>query len=255
MPVLVHTFSAFSDNFGFLLHDTHSKNTAAIDAGDYDATRKALSNKEWTLTHIFITHHDWDHTDAIMPLKEQFDLKVFGPAAEADKIHGLDVKLAHGDITELGSTRLQAIHTPGHTLGHLCYFDINDRRLFSGDALFSLGCGRMFEGTPAPMWEGLKRLRELPDETKVYCGHEYSQANADFAISIDPDNKILRERADQIKSLRQNKEPTIPFELGQDKLANPFLRADAPELAKKMGMTGADPANVFAAIRKAKDNF
>ncbi|HTO27065.1 MAG TPA: hydroxyacylglutathione hydrolase C-terminal domain-containing protein, partial [Devosia sp.] len=145
--------------------------------------------------------------------------------------------------------------TPGHTLGHIVFHDREGKHLFSADALFSLGVGRMFEGTPGPMWAGVKALRELPDDTLVYCGHEYTQSNAKFALSIDPDNAALRKRADEVAALRLAGRPTIPFLLGEDKAANPFLRADDPVLARHYGLEGADPAEVFAAIRKGKDNF
>lgn len=255
MPVLIHTYPCLSDNYGYLLHDQATGATAAIDASDRDSLLAALNQRSWNLTEIFVTHHHFDHTDAIVPLKKQFDIKVSGPASEADKIAGLDAGLNDNDTIEFGQTRLKVIATPGHTLGHICFFDPDNKNLFSGDALFSLGCGRMFEGTPAPMWEGLKRLRDLPDETMVHCGHEYSTANAAFALSIDPENDALKMRAQNITQLRQNERATIPFNLGEDKLANPFLRADMPDIAQAMHLSGADPETIFAAVRKAKDNF
>jgi hydroxyacylglutathione hydrolase len=145
--------------------------------------------------------------------------------------------------------------TPGHTLGHIVYHDAAGGHLFSADALFSLGVGRMFEGTPGPMWEGVERLRALPDETLVYCGHEYTQSNARFALSVDPDNVALQLRAAEVDALRSQGKFSVPFKLGEDKRANPFLRADDPNLARRFGLDESDPAAVFAAIRKAKDEF
>ncbi len=255
MPVIIHTYPCLSDNYGYLLHDQATGATAAIDAPDKNAMLEALELRGWNLTDIFVTHHHFDHTDAIVPLKKQFDIKVSGPAAEADKIAGLDVKLSDNDTVELGQTQLKVIATPGHTLGHICFFDSDNKNLFSGDALFSLGCGRMFEGTPGPMWDGLKRLRELPDETLVHCGHEYSAANAAFALSIDPRNNALTTRAQNITLLRRNHQATVPFVLGEDKRANPFLRADKPDIAQAMHLMGAAPQTIFAAVRKAKDDF
>ncbi|MEQ8599160.1 MAG: hydroxyacylglutathione hydrolase [Devosia sp.] len=255
MGLIVDVFAARSDNFGYLVHDQASGRTAAIDAPEAGPIREALDQRGWTLTDIFITHHHIDHVEAIADLKQAFGTRVVGPRDEADKIEGLDELVGDGDTLELGETRFAVMATPGHTLGHVVFYDAEGGHLFSADALFSLGVGRMFEGTPGPMWAGLKRLRELPDETLVYCGHEYTQSNAKFALSIDPDNAALKTRAAEVESLRAAGRPTIPFNLGEDKKANPFLRADAPELARHYGLDGTDPAEVFAAIRKGKDNF
>jgi hydroxyacylglutathione hydrolase len=255
MGLIVDVFAARSDNFGYLVHDEASGRTAAVDAPEAAAIRNALLQRGWTLTDIFITHHHIDHVEAIAELKAEFGTRVVGPREEADKIEGLDELVGDGDTVTLGESRFQVMATPGHTLGHVVFHDAAGGHLFSADALFSLGVGRMFEGTPGPMWAGLQRLRDLPDETLVYCGHEYTQGNARFALSIDPDNAALKERAAEVDTLRAAGRPTIPFNLGQDKKANPFLRADAPELAKVYGLEGAEPSEVFAAIRKGKDNF
>ncbi|GHA25976.1 hydroxyacylglutathione hydrolase [Devosia pacifica] len=255
MSLIVDVFGARSDNFGYLAHDEATGRTAAIDAPEAGPILDALKRRGWTLTDIFITHHHQDHVEAIPALKAEYDVKVTGPKYEADKIEGLDVLVEAGDTVELGDTSFVVLFTPGHTLGHICYFDRADNVLFSADALFSLGCGRMFEGTPGPMWDGLKVLRDLPDETLIYCGHEYTQANAKFALSIDPENTALQARAADIEAQRSAGKPTIPTKLGEEKAINPFLRADDPYFAKHYGLEGADPAEVFAAIRKGKDNF
>jgi hydroxyacylglutathione hydrolase len=255
MSLIVDVFPARSDNFGYLVHDTASGRTAAIDAPEGAAIRTALLHRGWSLTDIFITHHHIDHVEAIPELKAEFGARVVGPRAEADKIAGLDALVTGGDTVSLGETVFHVYDTPGHTLGHIVFHDRDGKHLFSADALFSLGVGRMFEGTPGPMWAGVKALRELPDDTLVYCGHEYTQSNAKFALSIDPDNAALQKRADEVVALRLVGRPTIPFLLGEDKAANPFLRADDPVLARHYGLEGADPAEVFAAIRKGKDNF
>lgn len=255
MAVIIDVFPARQDNFGYLIHDEASGRTAALDAPDGAAIRAALTRRGWALSDIFITHHHRDHTEFIEELKAEFDARVVGPRAEAEKIAGLDELVGDGDRVSLGETIFEMIDTPGHTLGHVVYHDAAGKHLFSADALFSLGAGRMFEGTPGPMWAGLKRLRALPDETLVYCGHEYTENNSKFALSVDPDNAALQARAAEVKALREAGKATIPFVLGEDKLANPFLRADAPELARHYGLEGADPAEVFAALRKGKDNF
>ena len=255
MSVIVDVFPARSDNYGYLVHDEASGRTAAIDAPEAEAIETALAYRGWTLTDIFITHHHVDHVEAIPALKSKYNVRVVGPRAEADKIEGLDELVAGGDTVTLGETVFDIYDAPGHTLGHIVFHDKAGKHLFSADALFSLGVGRMFEGTPGPMWEGVKFLATLPDDTLVYCGHEYTESNARFALSIDPDNAALRQRADEVAALRLAGKATIPFLLGEDKQANPFLRADAPELAKAYGLEGASPAEVFAAIRKGKDNF
>ncbi len=255
MTLIVEIFPARTDNYGYLAHDEATGRTAAIDAPEAAPILAALERRGWRLTDIFITHHHQDHVEALPELKEAFGTRVIGPRAEAAKIEGLDVLVDGGDEVELGETRLEIIDAPGHTLGHIVFHDRENGHLFSGDALFSLGIGRMFEGTPGPMWEGAKRLRSLPDSTLVYCGHEYTASNARFALSIDPNNPTLQKRAATVTALREAGKATIPFVLDEDKAANPFLRADDQVLAARMGLEGADPAEVFAALRKAKDAF
>lgn len=255
MAVIVDVFSARSDNFGYLVHDIATGRTAAIDAPEAAAIKNALLHRGWNLTDIFITHHHIDHVEAIPELKAEFGARVVGPRAEAGKIADLDELVAGGETVTLGETVFDIYDAPGHTLGHIVFHDKAGKHLFTADALFSLGVGRMFEGTPGPMWEGIKFLRSLPDDTLVYCGHEYTASNAKFALSIDPDNAALQRRAAEVTALRAAGKATIPFPLGEDKAANPFLRADDPVLARHYGLEGADPAEVFAAIRKGKDNF
>ena len=255
MGVIVDVFPARSDNYGYLVHDVATGRTASIDAPEAGPIRAALSARGWTLTDIFITHHHIDHVEAIPALKAEFGARVVGPRAEADKIADLDVLVGGGETVELGETTFAVYDTPGHTLGHIVFHDAVGGHLFSADALFSLGVGRMFEGTPKPMWAGVKALRELPDETLVYCGHEYTASNAKFALSVDPENAALQQRAAEVTALRELGRPTIPFRLGEDKAANPFLRADDAVVAAHYGLDVSDPAAVFAAIRKGKDTF
>lgn len=255
MSLIVDVFPARSDNFGYLVHDTATGRTAAIDAPEAAAIKTALLHRGWTLSDIFITHHHIDHVEGIAELKAEFGVRVVGPRAEADRIAGLDELVAGGETVTLGETTFAVYDAPGHTLGHIVFHDRQGKHLFTADALFSLGVGRMFEGTPGPMWEGVKALRALPDDTLVYCGHEYTQSNAKFALSIDPNNAALQQRAAEVDALRIAGKATIPFLLGEDKAANPFLRADDPVLARHFGLEGAEPAEVFAAIRKGKDSF
>ena len=256
MALLIDIFMCRTDNYGFLVHDIESRRTASIDAPDAKAIKVAAEARGWRLTDIFVTHHHTDHVEGVPALKREFGVKVTGPRGEAEKILGLDVLVSASSTVSLGETDFLIYETPGHTLGHIVYYDPAGGHLFSGDALFSLGCGRMFEGKPGPMWDGLAEIRELPDDTLVYCGHEYTLDNARFALSIDKKNAALTIRAAEVKRMREAGKFTIPVSLGMEKRTNPFLRADRPELAKAMGLDAdAKPAQVFAAIRAAKDSF
>ncbi|GGA35228.1 hydroxyacylglutathione hydrolase [Pelagibacterium lentulum] len=255
MALDIAVFPARSDNFGYLVRDTRSGRVAAIDAPEEAAILAELSRRGWHLTDILITHHHPDHTEAIMPLKSRFDVHVAGPRAEADKIEGLDQLVEPGQRVKVGDAVFDIIAVPGHTLGHIAYFCEVDKALFCGDALFSLGVGRMFEGTPGPMWEGLLRMRDLDPETRIYCGHEYSLANAKFALHVDPDNTALQNRYREIEAQLGRGAATIPSRLADEIAANPFLRADDRDLAGRMGLSEAPASEVFAALRQAKDNF
>lgn len=256
MSVLIDIFLCRSDNLGYLVHDTETGRTASIDAPDAAAILAALKRTGWRLTDVLITHHHTDHVEGIPALKRETGALVTGPRAEAGKILGLDVLVSPGETVPLGKSDFIVIDTPGHTLGHIAYYEPAGRHLFSADALFSLGVGRMFEGKPGPMWEGILQLRDLPDDALLYCGHEYTESNAAFARSVDPRNAALNIRAGEVKRQREAGQITIPVSLGLEKATNPFLRADRPELARAMGLPeGADPVAVFAALRRAKDEF
>lgn len=257
MSLIIDVFGARSDNFGYLAHDSRTGKTAAIDAPDAEAIKAALQARGWSLDKLLITHHHIDHVEGIPALKAAFPkLEVVGPRAEADKIEGLDTLISAGDTVTIGSVVLDVLATPGHTLGHIVFHDAVGQHLFSADALFSMGVGRMFEGTPVPMWEGLVPLRALPDATLVYCGHEYTASNGKFALHVEPDNKALQARMAEVEALRAAGKATIPVSMGVEKATNPFLRADLPHMAKAMGLPAGTPAGeVFGALRKAKDSF
>jgi hydroxyacylglutathione hydrolase len=256
VPVLVDIFMCRTDNYGYLVHDVETRKTAAIDAPDAGAIKSALANRGWTLTDVFITHHHRDHVEGLPVLKSDFDITVTGPRAEAEKILGLDVTVAGNDTITLGATAFIVIPTPGHTNGQIALYNSADGHVFTADALFSMGCGKMLEGKPGPMWEGLKALRALPDHTLMFCGHEYSSDNARFALSVDPKNAALNIRAAEVNRMRTEGKFTVPVSMGMEKATNPFLRSDKPELAKAMGLDpSVDPAVVFAALRAAKDKF
>ncbi|WP_212111743.1 hydroxyacylglutathione hydrolase [Bartonella queenslandensis] len=253
--MLIEQFICRKDNFGVLIHDEKSGMTAAIDAPEGKAIHNALKRHNWTLNTIFVTHHHYDHVEALAELKQVYNAIVIGPEAEKDKIHHLDQTLQADEKFLFGSHTLLALSTPGHTLGALSYYFSEKKLLFAGDTLFSLGCGRLFEGTAAQMLNSLKKLRKLPDETLLYCGHEYTKNNALFALTIDPHNKKLHQRVEDVFLLRAKNAMTLPVTLGQEKETNPFLRWDNDAIRKKLSMNDATDEEVFAEIRKRKDNF
>jgi hydroxyacylglutathione hydrolase len=255
MALQIEQFMCRSDNFGVLVHDPEAGVTAAIDAPEFGPITDHLARRGWNLTDIFVTHHHGDHVEAILPLKQAFQCRVTGPAAEADRIPGIDRQVRGGDRFAFGGTEVEVLDTPGHTLGHISYFIPKAKVAFTADTLFSLGCGRVFEGTPAMMWESLGKIMALPDDTSVHVGHEYTQANARFALTIEPDNADLVARAREVDALRAAGRPTLPTTIGQERRTNPFVRADVAGIARNLGMEGAPAAEVFAEIRKRKDHF
>jgi hydroxyacylglutathione hydrolase len=253
MSAETHLFLCLQDNYGVLLHDPAGGATAAIDAPEAAAVEAALADKGWRLTDILVTHHHADHTGGIAALKEHHRCRVVAPHGEASRIPLVDVTVREGQKVSVGSLEAQVYETPGHTAGHISYFFAPEKLAFVGDTLFSIGCGRVIEGTPEMMWQSLLKLRRLPDDTRVYCGHEYTQANIRFAKTIEPGNAVLAAREKEVDKLRAERKPTIPSTLGQEKAANPFLRADLPEVAKSVGLSGKPAWQVFGEIRERKN--
>jgi hydroxyacylglutathione hydrolase len=255
MPAETRLFICRSDNYGVLLHDPGSGATAAIDAPDAAPIDAALKATGWKLTDILVTHHHADHTDGIRALKDKHKCRVVAPAGEASKIPAVDETVREGDKAKVGTFSADVIETPGHTLGHIAYWFHDQKLAFVGDTLFSIGCGRVIEGTPEQMWHSLTKLRDLPDDTEIYCGHEYTAANIKFARTVEPNNKALAAREAEVKQQIAKSEPTIPTTLGEEKRANPFLRADVSEVADGIGMKNRPAAEVFAEIRARKNRF
>ncbi len=252
---IIAQIPCLSDNYGWLIHDRENGTTAAIDTPDADAINQVLEAQGWDLTLILNTHWHMDHTGGNLALKDKWGCTIIGPAAEGEKLPGLDRPVQEADQIALGAISAVVIETPGHTLGHCVYYFADCAAAFVGDSLFSLGCGRVFEGTHEQMWHSLLRLRALPDETEIYCAHEYSLGNGRFALSIDPDNRTLQKRMADIEALRADDLPTIPTKLAIEKAANPFLRADDGILQKTLSMKGQSAETVFAHIRQSKDRF
>jgi len=248
-----HQFMCRSDNFGVLVHDPDAGVTATIDTPEVAAIEAALAKTGWKLTHILNTHHHGDHTEGNLPLKEKYGCTVVGPRAEAAKIPGLDVAVGEGDVYKLGGYDVRVIDTPGHTAGQVNYYIPKAKVVFTGDTLFSLGCGRLFEKGADAMWPALEKLSKLPGDTMVYCGHEYTQSNAKFALTIEPENVALQKRAEEVAALRAAGKPTLPVRLDLELATNPFLRPSSPAIQARLGMTGRPLWEIFGEIRARKD--
>ncbi|ATU90584.1 hydroxyacylglutathione hydrolase [Phyllobacterium zundukense] len=251
----IEQFTARTDNFGVLIHDPEANLTASIDAPEEKPILDALRRRGWTLTHIFTTHHHADHVEANLALKKRFGVEIIGPHDERAQIPGIDRAVSHGERFQFGNFSVDVISTPGHTAGEISFHIPAAKVAFTGDTLFSLGCGRLFEGTPATMFKSLQRLIALPVETEIYCGHEYSESNARFALTIDPENSALKERAREIMALREAGQPTLPTTVLREMATNPFLRWHDPAIRRNLKMEEASDEAVFTEIRKRKDNF
>jgi hydroxyacylglutathione hydrolase len=241
------------DNYAFLLTDAGTGTTGVVDPGEARPVLERLAQSGRRLDWILITHHHGDHTGGNTEIKERTGCRIVGPSAEAARIPGLDLGVGEGESFELGASRAALIATPGHTAGPISYHFADARALFCGDTLFVMGCGRLIEGDARTMWASLGKLMALPDATRVYCGHEYTLANARFAVTVDPENPLLQERLRTVEAARAAGKPTVPSTMGEEKATNPFLRAAEPAIRRRLGLEGADDAEVFAEIRRRKD--
>lgn len=249
----VHQFICRSDNFAVLIHDPATGTTASIDAPDAAAIRRELANKGWRLSHILVTHHHGDHTEGIAPLKSETGCKVIGPKAEAAQISGLDELVAEGDTFKLAGHQIDVLDTPGHTAGHISLVLPDQKMAFVGDTLFVMGCGRIIEGNPEMMWNSLQKIARLPKDTELYCGHEYTVANAKFALAIEPGNEALVKRAAEVVALRARDALTQPTRVDIELETNPFLRPAVPAIRERLGMMKEKDWEVFAEIRERKN--
>jgi len=252
MTLLIHQFPCLSDNYGFLIHDTESGETACIDTPEAEEYLEQAKSKGWRITQVWNTHWHPDHAGGNGAVKAATGARVTAPVGDAGKIEAVDATVDQGDTVALGAFTAQVINVGGHTLGHVAYYLPEAGVAFVGDALFALGCGRMFEGTAEQFWASLERIKALPPETVIYCAHEYTASNAKFAVFADPENAALGAYAQEVASLRGGGEPTVPFPLSRELATNPFLRADDAGIQARWG---ADAVSAFAALREAKNSF
>ncbi len=255
MPAIIEQFLIGSDNYAVLVHDLQSGATTAIDAMEAGPIQAVLEKHNWRLTDILVTHRHADHTNGIPGLKAVYGCRVHGPAKAASEIPGLDHSLREGDTVKVGTQEFGVWETPGHCADHISYLLPRDGTAFVGDTMFPMGCGRIFDSTAAALHKSLMRLATLADDTKIYCGHEYTLANAKFALTVDPDNPALKKRVVEVAALREAGRFTVPTTIGIEKATNPYLRVSSPGVQKALGMEGADPVAVTAELRERKNKF
>lgn len=255
MPIDVITIPCLSDNYAFLIGDSETGEAAVIDVPEAAPINAEVTKRGWHITQVFLTHHHDDHVMGLGALDTDEDAMIIGAAADAHRLPPLTHQVKEGDKIQFCGQDAQIFDVSGHTIGHIAAHVPSIKHVFTADSLMALGCGRLFEGSAAQMWESLLKLRKLPDETIVCSGHEYTAANAKFAQTIEPDNEQLMSRIKAITAARASGLPTVPSELGLEKQTNPFLRADNAALKASFGMAEATDAEVFAEIRSRKDRF
>lgn len=257
MTLEVLTVPCLSDNYAYLIHNTVSGDTAVVDVPEAAPILAALSARGWKLTDVLLTHHHWDHIDGLPDLMNGLDAapRVWGAAADAHRLPSLNYALKDGDTVTICGETVLVFDVSGHTLGHIAFYFVDTRALFSGDSLMVMGCGRLFEGSPAQMWASLQKLGGLPDEALLYSGHEYTASNIRFALALEPANPRLMSLEQAVADLRAANRPTVPTTLAQERSTNPFLRAPNPDMKDAIGMPNASDVDAFTEIRARKDKF
>ena len=255
MPVEIVTVPCRSDNYAYLIRDDGTGKVALVDAPSVDPIVKALEERGWGLDQIWITHHHGDHTEGVPDLVGKYGAKVVGHAKDRARLPALDVEVSEGEQIHLGDSTARVIDVSGHTIGHIAFIMDADKAAFTADSLMALGCGRVFEGTHAMMWESLSKFLGLPDDMMIYSGHNYGQANGRFAVSIEPENQALLDRIERIKAADAAGEFIVPVSMAEEKATNPFLRAVESSVKAAVGLAGADDASTFAEVRRRKDSF
>ena len=251
----VNIIPCLEDNYSYIIVDKKNKSACVIDPSESVPIINFIENNNLKLNYILNTHHHFDHIGGNDELKKKYKAKIIGFADDYKRIPGIDILLKDGEIWKENNFEAKIIHIPGHTSGHICYYFYKEKNLFSGDTLFSLGCGRIFEGTYKEMYESLSKLKKFPPNTKIYCGHEYTKKNSDFCLSIESKNSKLINKINKINKNIQNGNPTIPSILSDELECNIFLRSDNIEIQKQLGVNRGNPIEAFAKLRELKDNF
>lgn len=244
-----------ADNYAYLIHDKSSNRNTLVDAPEFAPIMATLTQNNWKLDNILITHHHSDHINAINALRDKFPAVVFGAKADSYRIPGIDVELSNKDKFSASNLIFKCIEVPGHTVGHLAFYCVSEKIIFTGDSLMSLGCGRLFEGSPKQMLSSLDLLVQLPEDTMIYSGHEYAINNAKFALSVDPKNSDLIERSKKISKNVSLKIPNVPTSLKEEKDTNPFLRADSSKIRQNLKINQLSKLEIFTMLRRMKDDF
>ncbi len=251
----IQQIPVLNDNYIYLIHDAQSGETAVVDPAVADPVLSLLKQNNWQLSYIFNTHHHSDHIGGNLSIKNQTGCKIVGCAADQQRIPGIDIKLSEGDTLRLGTYTIQIISCAGHTTGHIAFYIADAEALFCGDTLFAMGCGRLFEGTAAQMQQSLRKFTALPSNTKIYCAHEYTVNNAQFALTVEPDNSDLLSTIKHIKRLRSNNQATVPTTLEQELATNPFLRTNSVGIRKTLHLHDASELAIFTELRARKNCF
>ncbi len=250
----IEIISCLSDNYSYLIHDEKSNTIAIIDPSEFETCDKIIK-KYNKLDFILNTHHHADHVNGNLELKKKYNSKILGFSQDKKRIPGIDILLEENQKKKIGNLEFEVIFIPGHTKGHIAFFFSKEKIAFTGDTLFSLGCGRVFEGTHEEMFYSLNKIKNLPPDTKIYCGHEYTKSNLNFCLAYDPQNTFLKEKAIDIQKKLNSNLPTIPTILGQEIKTNIFLRCNDPEIKLALGLKDSSEVEVFSKLRDLKDSF
>ena len=251
----VNLVNCLSDNYSYIIYDSISKKAIVIDPAESDPVIKSINKLGVKLEYILITHHHADHIGVIKNLKKKYKCKIVGFKDDANRIPGIDIQIKDKEIFNFEGEEIELNFAPGHTSGHIFYYFKKNKLAFVGDIVFSLGCGRIFEGTSDEMYKSVMKIKSLPDETKIYCGHEYTESNLKFCLAFDTNNHDLKKREIEVRSLRQKGLPTIPTTISDEKKNNIFFRCNENTIIDKLDLKGASPQEVFKKLRELKDNF
>ena len=251
----IEIISCLNDNYSYLIHDNKSNTVAIIDPSEFAPCDKIISKKYKKLDYILNTHHHYDHVGGNKELKKKYNSKILGFKSDEERIPNIDKLLEDNEEFNIGNIKFTTLFIPGHTTGHIAFYSKTEKVIFTGDTLFSMGCGRVFEGTYSQMFNSLNRIKDLPEDTKIYCGHEYTQKNIEFCIKYNPNNDLLKKTKNTIEEKLKNGEPSIPSTLLKEKQMNIFLRTDDLDVKNILNLKKASNLEVFTKLRDLKDNF